>query len=102
MANVGKVQTPGAPDADAAYADADADADADAETVTISKSDLASLMGRIAVIESRTAAPPLGRAEAQAALPDQTEIDPAAIKIAVLSRQGWVLPLAPVANAGKV
>jgi hypothetical protein len=92
MANVGTIQTPGAPDKRPEHVD---------ETVTISKSDLADMMRRLNAIEAR-AVPPPGRAEAQAALPDQSEIDPAKIKDAVLSKQGWVLPLAPAANAGKV
>ena len=95
MANVGKIQTPGqAEQAEAEMAELD-------EMANISKADLANLMRRINAIETR-AAPPPGRAESHAKLPDQGDIDPAKIKDAVLSKQGWVLPAAPAVNAGKV
>lgn len=95
MANVGKVHTPGA------HEHVTEDHNEQDETVTISKADLADMMKRLSAVEARGAPPP-GRVEAQAALPDQTEVDASKIKSAVLSKQGWVLPSTPAVNAGKI
>jgi hypothetical protein len=96
MANVSKVQTPGQVDQPAPESAPDTD-----EQVTISKADLASVMHRLNAVEAR-AAPPADRVAAHAALPDQSEVDPAKIERAVLTKQGWVIPLAKPVNAGKV
>jgi hypothetical protein len=95
MANVNKVHTPGqvetgqAPDADGE------------EMISVPKSVMTDVLHRLNAVEAR-AASPADRVAAHSALPDQSEVDPAKIERAVLTKQGWVIPLANPVNAGKV
>lgn len=61
------------------------------ETVTVSKAELAALMARVAALEANPA-PVAKRANPDADLPDQGDIDQAKLKSPVLTKQGWLVP----------
>jgi hypothetical protein len=67
------------------------------ETVAVPKAQLEALMSRVAALESNPA-PVARRANPDASLPDQGEIDAEALKSPVLTKQGWVVPAGFGAN----
>lgn len=67
--------------------------DQEAETVAVQKAQLNALMSRLEALEKTAPQPSQKVANPEALLPDQDTIDPAKIKIPVLSKQGWVVPL---------
>lgn len=67
--------------------------DKEAETVAVPKAQLEALMSRLEALEKTAPQPSQKVANPEALLPDQDTIDPAKIKIPVLSKQGWVVPL---------
>jgi hypothetical protein len=64
--------------------------DAPDEIVEVPKAQLDALLARVAALE--TAAPVARRANPDADLPHQDDVDPATIKSPVLSKQGWIVP----------
>ena len=62
------------------------------ETVAVPKAQLDALMSRLEALEKTAPQPSQKVANPEALLPDQNTIDPAKIKIPVLSKQGWVVP----------
>lgn len=65
----------------------------DAGMVSVNAADLQRLMDKVEGLQAQISARDTTSAQANAALPDQSTVDPAAIDRAVLTRQGWVVPL---------
>lgn len=96
-------QTPGAPSAPAAepagevqiiaepVVAASNEQGGNGETVTVKLADLNALLSRVESLE-RQRTPAAKVANPEAALPDQSEVDPNKIETAVLTKQGWVVP----------
>lgn len=59
------------------------------ETVAVPKAQLDALMARIAALEGGQT---VRRANPDADLPDQSEVDSATIKAPVMTKQGWIVP----------
>lgn len=68
------------------------------ETVTVSKASLDALLARVEALEKAPAQAVARRANPDAHLPDQKDIDPKKIKSSQLSKQGWVVPESLGAN----
>ena len=86
-------QMPGSVSADPKVDDVAAEPEdqaGDNEMVSVSKSQLNALMSRLDALESRPSA--VRRENTEASLPDSSEIDLAALKSPVLTKQGWVVP----------
>lgn len=95
--NVANPQVPGetaAKSVDAsAQTQADANPEAGGETVAVPKAQLEALLSRVSALEKQQQSPVGKRANPEADLPHQDDIDPSKLKSPVLSKQGWVLPV---------
>lgn len=69
---------------------------ADADTVAVPKAQLDALLAKMADLEAKAAAAPAAAARPAKTegenLPDQSSVNPDAIKSPVLTKQGWVVP----------
>lgn len=61
------------------------------ETVVVPKEQMDALLARVAALESNPA-PAAKRANPDANLPDQDDIDLSKLKTPVLTKQGWLVP----------
>lgn len=68
----------------------------EADTVAVPKAQLDALLAKMADLEAKVAAAPAAAARPPKtesdALPDQSSVNPDAIKSPVLTKQGWVVP----------
>lgn len=67
------------------------------ETVAVPKAQLDALLARVAALEANPA-PVAKRANPDADLPDQGDIDQSKLKSPVLTKQGWLVPESYGAN----
>lgn len=97
--NVAAPQVPGAPVADSAATDPADQAqvgttiETEGETVAVPKAQLEALLARVSALETAQQQNPVAkRANPEADLPDQDDVDASTLKLPVLSKQGWILP----------
>jgi len=89
----GETPTPAAEDqAPSATTETPAD-----ETVAVPKAQLDALLARVAALEANPA-PVARRANPDASLPDQDDVDLSTLKSPVLTKQGWLVPTGFGAN----
>jgi hypothetical protein len=67
------------------------------ETVAVPKAQLDALLARVAALEANPA-PVARRANPDASLPDQDDVDLSTLKSPVLTKQGWLVPTGFGAN----
>lgn len=96
------VQAPAADDSQQSAPVAQPDVQAQPEdTVAVPKAQLDALLARLDRLESAQQSPAARVANAQANLPSQDDVDPSKIDRAVLTKDGWVVPVKQLPPAAR-